>query len=176
VTNGTPPQPAERDEDVVAIDVFPTVVARDHSSTEPVESVELLRRDVGSVHADHVTMEHAGVEHIDAKRVNVTNSGIRSVQAQSAQITNTGVLTLTSGSTSAHQSSVVHLATDTAQVSMSAVVFLNGRNVSVDPSTKIVLGAGEGVRAILTPASALAFGLGIGAVLLGAGRLFRRRS
>lgn len=169
-------QPAQPDGETIAVEVFPTVIGRDERSTEPVEAVELLRTDVRAVHADTVTMEHSGVERIEAERVTVANSGVRAIQASSAQVANTGILTLTSSSTSVHQSSILQAATDTATVSMSAIFFLKARTATLDRSTTVVIGAGDGVRSIIDPKGALAIGLGIGAMVLGIGRLFRRRA
>jgi hypothetical protein len=156
--------------------VFETVEKAD-TTKSPTFASELLYADAGNVEATNVTLEHSGAEKITAERVTVEHSDVKSLDAKSVQMVNSGALKVKADRAVFQNGGAVFVEADEVRLVKSKAFVVEAGKLITEGNVQTVLHVGpvEGeLHTVFTPQSAVAFGAGLGFVLLILGSFFRR--
>jgi hypothetical protein len=161
----------------VAGSVASEIIVSANPENRPTLATEILRAEAGDVNATTVSMERAGAEQVTAERVVMNNSGARTVQARSAQVDRSGILAVRSDKAVFSNSTAIAISTDEARIVRSRVFALKANRATIESGAKIAIYAGpadENIRPLADVRGAVAFGAGLGVVLLLLVALLRR--
>ena len=132
---------------------------------------------VGAVNATSVNVRHSSVDQITAERATIGQSSVKQLDTRSAQFEQSSVFRMKAENVVLSQSAASFVEADEVRlVRCNAIVVRGGTNaVEGDLKTVIHIGQASGnVHAIFDRDSALRFGVGLGAALVGLGALVRK--
>ena len=168
--------------DEVTGHIAPPAAEREEPAVAPADAAEqrvvsITHSQVTGLRAREATIAHSTVDSLSAERADVSHSMVRHVDAKLAQLSETRAVRVEGGRVVVERGGVLGLIAEQGRFVRSRVgVSISKQAEMKDTSVAVHIGGLRGdVRPVVSTPAAIGFGAGLGLVLLGVGRLLRRR-